>query len=637
MAERDAVVAYLEGYGYEAVSLTNWETQPVKTLRRPTLRLAVGGHDKQDSHTLYNVQCCFAAEPPKLPAEWTAPRRLVQLREELHDKAKVELGQRYVSAFAQAPFAKRGGPSGTTERLHKWVETLAGCVNDGVAPPVLVSQVLQFFDAPTLEQTLPFVDEHHNTDNSEQGEHLEDEKRWTVDIAASDPKCTEPWDAQSNGVSPARQSVAEVQDCLLERDAGAHMAHGSTNPFDADLEVHATSNESLPASPPPQPTELPPASQETPGQPDGLAEQQQQQQQQQRVVDRGSSPAFREQSGLFKTDGHNAASPNDVDATTAESGYSDGCVGPLELPQTPTSRASYGDPADMVALYLRPYGYAVTSPEQWCVRPCKSTGKPTLRLHVTGHTELESHTFYSLQCLLTAEDPSARLEWTAQRRLVQLREELHEAARNELGGSYLHVFSKAPFAKRGGRSGTTSRLQVWLETLAASINTGKAPPALVAQVLLFLDAPAQSAHRSAAAAAADGNMSGSNSKNKMGGTVVVRKCRKDLHSCSDGDAAGGQQRSSKEGTGCKRVAPQSSCTSSSGEDQQATNDEGTYSLWSAGMRRRRGYRKLREWFADLRRKLDMKLKREMSTSPPPRMRERCNRSPPKLPLQQHSN
>mmetsp|Transcript_72034 Transcript_72034/g.139200 ORF Transcript_72034/g.139200 Transcript_72034/m.139200 type:complete len:541 (-) Transcript_72034:1-1623(-) len=540
MAERDAVVAYLEGYGYEAVSLTNWETQPVKTLRRPTLRLAVGGHDKQDSHTLYNVQCCFAAEPPKLPAEWTAPRRLVQLREELHDKAKVELGQRYVSAFAQAPFAKRGGPSGTTERLHKWVETLAGCVNDGVAPPVLVSQVLQFFDAPTLEQTLPFVDEHHNTDNSEQGEHLEDEKCWTIDIPASDPKCTELWYAQSGSASPAKQSVAE-------------------------------------------------------------------------------------------------AHPNDVAATTAESDYSDGCVGPLELPQTPTSRASYGDPADMVALYLRPYGYAVTSPEQWCVRPCKSTGKPTLRLHVTGHTELESHTFYSLQCLLTAEDPSARLEWTAQRRLVQLREELHEAARNELGGSYLHVFSKAPFAKRGGRSGTTSRLQVWLETLAASINTGKAPPALVAQVLLFLDAPAQSAHRSAAAAAADGNMSGSNSKNKMGGTVVVRKCRKDLHSCSDGDAAGGQQRSSKEGTGCKRVAPQSSCTSSSGEDQQATNDEGTYSLWSAGMRRRRGYRKLREWFADLRRKLDMKLKREMSTSPPPRMRERCNRSPPKLPLQQHSN
>jgi len=284
---------------------------------------------------------------------------------------------------------------------------------------------------------------------------------------------------------------------------------------------------------------------------------------------------------------------------------------------------------------LRPYGYAVASPERWCVRPNKSPGKPTLRLIVTGHAELEGHTFYCLQCWIAAEDPPVRLEWTAQRRLVQLREELHDAAKNELGGSYMHVFSKAPFAKRGGPSGTTSRLQVWLETLAACINTGKAPPALVAQVLLFLDAPAQSEHRSAAA---DANISGSNSKNKMEGTVVVRKCRKDLQSCSDGDAAGGQQRLFKEGTGCKRVAPHTSSTSSSGgEDQQVTDEDGTYSVWSAGMRRRRGYTKLRMWFADLRRKLDMKLKREFSPSPPPRRRERGSRSPPQLPLQQQIN
>lgn len=284
---------------------------------------------------------------------------------------------------------------------------------------------------------------------------------------------------------------------------------------------------------------------------------------------------------------------------------------------------------------MRPYGYAVASPERWCVRPSKSPGKPTLRLLVTGHTELEGHTFYCLQCWLAVEDPPVRLDWTAQRRLLQLREELHDAAKNELGGSYMHVFSKAPFAKRGGPSGTTSRLQVWLETLAACINTGKAPPALVAQVLLFLDAPAQSEHRSAAA---DANISGSNSKNKMEGTVVVRKCRKDLQSCSDGDAAGGQQRLFKEGTGCKRVAPHTSGTSSSGgEDQQVTDEDGTYSVWSAGMRRRRGSTKLRMWFADLRRKLDMKLKREFSPSPPPRKRERGSRSPPQLPLQQQIN
>ena len=56
-------------------------------------------------HTYYSIQFHFSCEKP--------PLRL-QLREELHDMVKEELGKEYATVFAQAPFAKRGGLAGTT-------------------------------------------------------------------------------------------------------------------------------------------------------------------------------------------------------------------------------------------------------------------------------------------------------------------------------------------------------------------------------------------------------------------------------------------------------------------------------------------------------------------------------------------
>ena len=51
--------------------------------------------------------------------------------------------------------------------------------------------------------------------------------------------------------------------------------------------------------------------------------------------------------------------------------------------------------------------------------------------------------------------------------------------KNKLGKAYDHIFVSAPFAKRGGLTGTTERLRRWLATLAASVNEGKVSPDLV--------------------------------------------------------------------------------------------------------------------------------------------------------------
>lgn len=141
------VAMHLEPYGYMASSAEEWQLD-ASSESRPRLRLSLGGHSEKEGHTYYTTDCELSAERWSLHLEWQSQKRLTKLREELHDTVKNELGKDYPEVFALAPFAKRGGWHGTSERLTKWLETLADCINQGVASPVLVSQILLFFDAP---------------------------------------------------------------------------------------------------------------------------------------------------------------------------------------------------------------------------------------------------------------------------------------------------------------------------------------------------------------------------------------------------------------------------------------------------------------------------------------------------------
>merc|ERR1719183_3201169 len=83
--------------------------------------------------------------------EWRIQRRLCQLREDLHDFVKSELGKSYNDLFSETPFARCGGMKGTTARLTKWLEKLSYCINQLLVGPLLVALVLSFFDAPAPE------------------------------------------------------------------------------------------------------------------------------------------------------------------------------------------------------------------------------------------------------------------------------------------------------------------------------------------------------------------------------------------------------------------------------------------------------------------------------------------------------
>mmetsp|Transcript_109753 Transcript_109753/g.342097 ORF Transcript_109753/g.342097 Transcript_109753/m.342097 type:complete len:196 (+) Transcript_109753:328-915(+) len=78
-----------------------------------------------------------------------AKRRLVQIRERLHDPVKRELGgPAYETCFGAAPFAHKGGMRGTTARLKAWCEALAGAINAGICTPGMVWLTLQFLEVP---------------------------------------------------------------------------------------------------------------------------------------------------------------------------------------------------------------------------------------------------------------------------------------------------------------------------------------------------------------------------------------------------------------------------------------------------------------------------------------------------------
>lgn len=150
---------------------------------------------------------------------------------------------------------------------------------------------------------------------------------------------------------------------------------------------------------------------------------------------------------------------------------------------------------EVLLAHLRGYGYRLADATSWQPQPQSADGGTeqsvgaVLELAVTGHEELEGHTWYVLKCSLGA--PGARrLQWSVKRRLAQLREGLHDPVKFALGNAYGQQLGAVPFAHKGGLPGTTARLRGWLGALAAAINVGGCPPSLVWLALHFLEVPA---------------------------------------------------------------------------------------------------------------------------------------------------
>lgn len=86
----------------------------------------------------------------ELALKWEAPRRLSQLRGELHDRIKFTDLSAYKATFDDAPFARAGGPSGTTSRLSTWLSRLATSINHLEVTPAIAALTLTFLHAPQL-------------------------------------------------------------------------------------------------------------------------------------------------------------------------------------------------------------------------------------------------------------------------------------------------------------------------------------------------------------------------------------------------------------------------------------------------------------------------------------------------------
>lgn len=145
---------YLSIFGYDLSEGQHWQSIP-KT-PHPQLDLQVDGHISKAGHTWYNVKCKISGMQNGCGAdtiEWVSPRRLVQLRLDLHHNVRHELRDVYDQHFHQTRFAKLGGPPGTTARLRDWLGTLASCINQGIAQPCVATLVLAFFHAPVPEGT----------------------------------------------------------------------------------------------------------------------------------------------------------------------------------------------------------------------------------------------------------------------------------------------------------------------------------------------------------------------------------------------------------------------------------------------------------------------------------------------------
>lgn len=171
-------VPYLSSFGYKLADKRSWKEPPVVGQQGIKLEINVDGHVFRAGHTWYKVVCKLhrGSKDGFETMQWVAPRRLVQLRIDLHHRVKAALGVAYEEHFRTSRFAKYGGPPGTTARLEAWFASLATVINSGIAPPIVATTALVFLQAPTTNDVQAPVsglmlrkhgDEHSNLGDNE--------------------------------------------------------------------------------------------------------------------------------------------------------------------------------------------------------------------------------------------------------------------------------------------------------------------------------------------------------------------------------------------------------------------------------------------------------------------------------------
>mmetsp|Transcript_33045 Transcript_33045/g.73596 ORF Transcript_33045/g.73596 Transcript_33045/m.73596 type:complete len:692 (+) Transcript_33045:73-2148(+) len=644
------MMLYLSQYGYDALEPTNWRTSPSSSSTRPTLALGVVGHGERDKHTFYDVQCSLQADDPNGCMQWVAQRRLAQLREGLHDVTKRELGKDYNPLFADAPFALRGGLCGTTGRLQKWLETLADCINKGEASPTLVTEVLQFLEAPAepaaakaalcapaalRPESASARSSKFSAEEQEPAPAVRDAQMaskatprltfppGTAALKQSGPGSTLTQRAASNAATPKQGCAsntprqASPPKAATPRQSTASKASKAATPRQnatraaSPRQSAATTAASAEGDAPPQ-------------EPDSRSSSRSRSIEETRMCPRASCPPalFGSRIGSGAEDDL-VIIPPDVDTMASPLGGIRAAASPLKRdaiqqpemsaplpaacstdvvrrarsasePRIWTSRScrlneliSNGAgsdrgtptaPAEIIVAYLAPFGYQALSEDVWAQSPELSSRRPVLDISVENNAKKGSSRVYEICTRLQMSDPRSLLEWQTEYKLFGIREEIHDLVKQELGArEYGQHFSKTPFAMSGGPPGTTARLQKWMETLAATINSGHASPALVAQVLLALNAPAQAEHEAATRA------------------MSIERFASQEKACvrSSSRLRSSQQSARKDET--PEDTGECSMTAAESYDSTFCDDQGE--------RRSRGIRKLRMWFVKLKRKL----------------------------------
>mmetsp|Transcript_19722 Transcript_19722/g.35023 ORF Transcript_19722/g.35023 Transcript_19722/m.35023 type:complete len:439 (+) Transcript_19722:53-1369(+) len=129
---------FIEAFGFRAATKEKWGQEPAKAV----LELELDNHIEQVGHTWYLIRCRLLLGTQD-ELQWTAPRRLQQLRSDLHDVLQADF-----RANLGVPFALTGGPKGTTARLKAWLKALAVAVKNREVSPELTAHVLMFLGAP---------------------------------------------------------------------------------------------------------------------------------------------------------------------------------------------------------------------------------------------------------------------------------------------------------------------------------------------------------------------------------------------------------------------------------------------------------------------------------------------------------
>eukprot|EP00930_Biecheleria_cincta_P027759 TRINITY_DN19431_c0_g1_i1.p1 TRINITY_DN19431_c0_g1~~TRINITY_DN19431_c0_g1_i1.p1 ORF type:complete len:579 (-),score=98.26 TRINITY_DN19431_c0_g1_i1:112-1848(-) len=568
--ESSMVVPYLAPYGYCAASPEEWVSSSQEN--KAQLDLSVAGHSEQGGHTVYHVQCRLEADG-LVSLHWVTQRRLGHIRDSLHDVVKNEMGKSYADAFANAPFAMRGGFGGTTQRLQKWFQSLAVCVSKGLAPPALVAQLLLFLDAPA-QAAHHEAAESMNVAEAVSGPADIAEKANEAELTA-DAEAGNDWhEYEGRSWSKERPPSPEPSDCEAMRataDEAEETSTGTTAGY-ASFEGSATPTFAL-LTPP---ASLSPASLER----------------------RGGGYADNNIEELM------AASPG-LEHSVAPAQLSDRVKAPEVVtnqvaPRTWAAFSAYpptnpATPPEAITAFLEPFGYLVSSAEAWHLCPRQYPTGPRLSLSVDAHSKQGGRTVYHVMCKFSAPDVSLELEWCSQRTLQQLREDLHDWVKSFLGKEYPVQFEGAPFAMRTAPSGTTSRLHRWMGTLTKCIDEGVACPALVAQVLSFFDPPLPSAasmlvsHTSPSTDAGQGKRRSQSAGGRLGLSMM--------------SPLAGIRRRRPRSESPIRSSQKADTKLDLSEEGGTSAEDDTPAMWSAE-KRRAGYIKLREWFMELKRKLE---------------------------------